>query len=1083
MSHWTSILESSFMPLIRSRGEKYFRDKRVDVHNFSPTEVEAVVHGTTDYHTGLQIDGEHKVGITCTCPFFKQGYPCKHLWATALAADSLIAEYSFSEHDFDMLREVSPGKTGKKKQRRKPRGKKGEFWKELVNETVWKGGVSEEKRPDVRQPGSFMLSYKLVLSMGEILVTAYELYIKKDGKAGRERRITSGMLAHPALGENDRIILSILNSAGEQGGYDGWYTYSSGNTFEDIILSPENLAVVLPRLAETGRCRIMSEYHHGKENILCKGNPFDYNIKFRVEHGTRKKKLSVDIVLDAEDGSNRFDFQDDITLISSEPVFFLQDNRLFRLNGPSGRWINKLHENKGFKIRKKEIREFVRQAETVMKREEAVELPDKLAPAEIEAEPSPFLVVSIGDGRITGTLHMDYDGLEIAASSPGKKILDHERWKRITRDMEAEQGFREIVEKAGFEEVAPWEFAIDTGKASEALPFLDRHGITVEAIDKKRISYGSSSKLSIRSGIDWFDLEGGIDFGGEIVPLARVVRAFLKGRKTITLGSGAIGMLPEEWLQRNFAVLEMGKAVKTGKKAGEKLRFHSSQTMLLDSMLEEMEQVSLDSKFLETRKKIQDFTGIKPEEPPVNFNGKLRGYQKDAMGWFRFLQDLGFGGILADDMGLGKTVQVLAMLAGRRAGRGKKIRPSLVVAPTTLVFNWQLECEQFVPDMKCLVYTGLNRAETFNDFDSFDLVITSYGIVRRDIKKLAEFEFDYIVLDESQAIKNSASQIAKAVRLLRCQHKLCLTGTPLENHVGELWSQMEFLNPGLLGSWSVFDRRFIKPVAAGDKKAMEMLKQLVMPFMLRRTKEKVIRELPDKVENIVRCSMSPAQADIYNGVREHYRAEIMSQVERKGMNRSKMRVLEGLLRLRQAANHPALVGHESMESGKMNELLTLVKEAVQGEHKALVFSQFTAMLRLIRIELDQQGITYEYLDGRTPVGKRQAKVQNFQNNEKTKLFLISLKAGGTGLNLTAADYVFLVDPWWNPAVELQAVDRTHRIGQTRKVFTYKLITSGTIEEKVLQLQEKKRDVVNSIMSGSRDIMKELTAADLELLFS
>lgn len=1083
MFQWSSILKSSFMPLIRSRGEKYFKDKKVNIQKFSITEVEAVVHGTIDYFTALQINNGKRigVGVACTCPFFRQGYPCKHIWATALAADKEIYEKDID--DAGLSRKFNGIDGGLKERKKKEEEKKKtDLWKEIISKDVWKAGERDVKSPDIREPGQFMLAYKIRLSTRDIMFTAHEIYIRKDGTQGREKKLSSNILDHPGLKEDDRIILSILRAAGESADYNSWYGYSGTEGFEDIIVSRENMALLLPRLAESGRCRVVYENFDVKGDILHPGKPFDYEIKLKVEEDATAEDIVVYTVLEAHDGGDEINL-DDIIMLNSDPVFFLKDNNLYRLKGPDSKWVEKILKSGMFHVRKKELKDFVKQTEDLFETTGAVELPEKLAPPVTMVKPSPVMVVSISDGKISGWLHMDYDGLEIDPTDPRDKILDHKKWRHYVRDHEEEQRYRTVVEDAGFEEISPWGFSTDIKQAVDILPILDENGISVEAVDKKKISSGRPSRFNITSGIDWFDLDGGIDFNGEIVPLARVVRAFLQGRKVITLGNGDMGIIPEDWLKKNLSALDMGKSVKTEKKGGEKLRFHSSQALLLDSMLEEVEHVSPDRKFLEVRDKIKNFTGIKSKEPPKGFKGSLRGYQKDSLGWFDFLKELGFGGILADDMGLGKTVQVLAMLAGRRVMNREKYRPSMVVAPTSLVFNWLLEIEKFVPDIKALSYTGLNRKESFKTFDSHDLILTTYGVVRRDIKELSEFDFDYIILDESQAIKNNSSQISKAVRLLKGRHKLCLTGTPLENHLGEFWSQMEFLNPGLLGSWNAFNRRFIKPVASGDKKAMETIKNLVMPFMLRRTKETVAKELPDKVENIVRCEMSPAQAKVYMGIKEHYRSEIMSQVEINGMNKSKMRVLEGLLRLRQAANHPALVGHNSAESGKMNELFTLVKESVFGGHKALVFSQFTSMLRLIRVKLDEQKISYEYLDGRTPAKKRQEKVESFQYNEKIKLFLISLKAGGVGLNLTAADYVFLVDPWWNPAVELQAVDRTHRIGQTHKVFTYKLITSGTIEEKVLELQEKKQDVVNSIMSGSRDIMKNLTAADLELLFS
>ena len=543
----------------------------------------------------------------------------------------------------------------------------------------------------------------------------------------------------------------------------------------------------------------------------------------------------------------------------------------------------------------------------------------------------------------------------------------------------------------------------------------------------------------------------------------------------VRLGDGSIGLLPEEWIGRHFPALEL--ALKD--KASKGLRFRSSQALVLDSLLEEKAAEFDDSRFTELTRALKDFSGVKKMPVPAPFKGQLRPYQQEALGWFAFLKQFGFGGILADDMGLGKTVQVLAMLAGEvRDATG----PSLIVAPTSLMFNWQREAERFVPDLRVVLYCGARRSCMTGGFEDADIILTTYAILRRDIAILKEQRFNYIILDESQVIKNARSITAKAVKILNGKHRLCLTGTPLENHIGELWAQMEFLNPGLLGSPRFFDAQFIRPVADSDDEALGLLKRTIRPFILRRTKEAVARELPEKVEQIVLCRMTDGQARLYDKLREHYRVSVMGDMP-GGANDVRFKMLEGLLRLRQAAAHPGLLGEEGAGSGKLDELIFLLDKVVSEGHKALIFSQFTSMLTLIREAVSKMCMDYEYLDGKTPGAEREKKVRRFQSDEGVRLFLISLKAGGVGLNLTAADYVFLVDPWWNPAVELQAVDRTHRIGQNKKVFTYRLISEGTVEEKVMALQDRKRKLVGEFLSGHQDMLKKLSSDDIAFLFS
>jgi SNF2 family DNA or RNA helicase len=413
------------------------------------------------------------------------------------------------------------------------------------------------------------------------------------------------------------------------------------------------------------------------------------------------------------------------------------------------------------------------------------------------------------------------------------------------------------------------------------------------------------------------------------------------------------------------------------------------------------------------------------------------------------------------------------LLAGKRKGT------ALVVVPRSLVFNWKQEVAKFAPDLKVLDHTGVNREKTTPAFGDYDLVITTYGTLRNDAAAFATFHFDTCVLDESQAAKNANTETAKAVRLINADHRLALSGTPVENHLGELWTLFDYLNPGMLGRGSVSASGLRNP----DAETREVLSKALRPFILRRTKDQVAKDLPAKTEQTVYCDLEPAQRELYNELREHYRQSLLATVDKVGLNRSKIQVLEALLRLRQAACHPGLLDkkREKESSAKLDVLMPQLAELAESGHKSLVFSQFTTLLAIVRKQLDEKGIAYEYLDGKTR--DRAARVERFQNNPDCKLFLVSLKAGGVGLNLTAAEYVFLLDPWWNPAVESQAIDRSHRIGQTKPVFAYRLIARDTVEEKVLALQKSKRELADAILGGGDNIIANLKREDLELLLS
>lgn len=430
-------------------------------------------------------------------------------------------------------------------------------------------------------------------------------------------------------------------------------------------------------------------------------------------------------------------------------------------------------------------------------------------------------------------------------------------------------------------------------------------------------------------------------------------------------------------------------------------------------------------------------------------------------------------------MGLGKTIQLLATLSEWHEKPETEF-PSLVVVPKSLIFNWQSEAEKFTPNLKVLQYIGGDRVGLQESFDEHDIILTTYGTVRRDILQLKESQFSYVVLDEAQTIKNPASQIAKAVRLLKTKHRVALSGTPIENHLGDLWSIFEFLNPGMLGRSTLF--KTVSSNNATDESKNVLAKGL-RPFILRRTKQQVASELPEKIEQTLFCEMDEDQERLYGELKSHYRDSLLGMIADQGLNKSKMHVLEALLRLRQAACHPGLLdeAQRAESSAKMNVLIPHLQELVTEGYKTLVFSQFTSMLSIVKEELDKVGIKYEYLDGKTT--KRQECVERFQNDPECQVFLISLKAGGLGLNLTAAEYVFLLDPWWNPAVEAQAIDRAHRVGQTKQVFAYRLICRNTVEEKIAELQSKKRDLAESILEGDGSIMSNLTADDLEMLLS
>ncbi len=702
-------------------------------------------------------------------------------------------------------------------------------------------------------------------------------------------------------------------------------------------------------------------------------------------------------------------------------------------------------------------------------------LPDASAlPYVRDEHPSGQLHVSVDDDRMIGTVTFVYDGIHVPSARRSGNVIDLEWRRQILRNRREEAALVRDLFAVGFEETgARGEFEIDANRLPDVVAALSSSGWEVYGEGRPFRRAGPMS-VRVSSGIDWLELSGTMDFDGIPLELPELLRALRGGRRFVRLGDGSMGLLPETWLRRCDLLLELGN------EEGQALRFRRSQALLLNELLSEAPEVEWDESVGRLRETIRDFSGLAPLPEPAGFVGTLRPYQCVGLAWFGLLDELGWGGCLADDMGLGKTIQVLALLISRAAR--DDAGPSLVVVPRSVVFNWLDEAQRFVPTLKVAAYHGPNRHRLLPRFDALDLIVTTYHTLRNDISDFAKRQFDYVVLDEAQAVKNPRSQASRAVRLLKARHRLALTGTPVENHLGDLWSLLEFLNPGMLGAASAFRGAFTDADHTNGE-SRELLRRALRPFILRRTKEDVAPELPPRVEETIYCEMTEVQARRYAELRSYYRASVFEHVRADGLQRSGMHVLEALLRLRQAACHPALLDERVglMQSGKFDALLPMLAEVIEGGHKALIFSQFTSFLALVRRLLDEAGHVYEYMDGKTR--DRRARVARFQDDPSCPLFLISLKAGGLGLNLTAADYVFILDPWWNPATEAQAIDRAHRIGQDKKVIAYRLIARESVEEKILELQGRKRRLADAIITESPGVLAGLTRADLELLLS
>jgi SNF2 family DNA or RNA helicase len=667
-------------------------------------------------------------------------------------------------------------------------------------------------------------------------------------------------------------------------------------------------------------------------------------------------------------------------------------------------------------------------------------------------------------------------------------LIDFDSNTQIVRDLEQEQAYIQEIRalheqfhhqgNQGFFYLSFDQFVQDLWflKTFES---LKQEGVEVFGLNELKnlrfSPYPAKVAFKLDSKQDWFEANMEVAFGDNKVKLKDIKKAIDSGGNYIELSDGSLGILPENWLRK------FGRLFRSGQQEKESLRIAKTHFNLIDEVADQQGHKKILEEIAEQKKKLASFTKIEDTPPPAQLQAELRQYQLQGLNWLNFLREFGWGGILADDMGLGKTLQAIALIC--QIMEQKKRQPVLVVAPTTLLFNWKKELEKFAPHLDYFIHHG-QRYEDPKELEKHDIILTSYGVVINDIELLQAVPFELIVADESQAIKNAQSLRHKSLVRLKGKLKIALSGTPIENNIGELFAQMNFVNPGFFVSQAAFKRDYVNKFRKEyNQELVSELKHKVAPFILRRTKEEVLPELPDKTEEYLYCEMAPVQRKIYDAHRNEYRDFLLKKFEEEGADNSKMYVLEGLTRLRQICDATALVPHKEtrQEAVKIDLLISHITEKT-GKHKILVFSQFVKMLALVEKELQRNGIPYSYLDGQTSLKEREARVNRFQEEEEVRVFLVSLKAGGTGLNLTAADYVYILDPWWNPATENQAIDRCYRMGQKKNVFAYRMICKDTVEEKIIELQEAKKKVSRDIIGEGDSILASLDKERLLALF-
>lgn len=922
----------------------------------------------------------------------------------------------------------------------------------------------------------YLLNLRETRLRDQLVIDFYERAVTEEGAAPikpldlDERQVAE--LEDP----QDRSVLSLLlgNSAEDR----SFARLDRGARYSRSVVRPGMFELVLPQLCATGRFSVeggMPEVHPTAPLRYDKAPP--YQIELAV---TRADEEAWELWGALVREGDRVDLGAPRVVLSSG--LFVHEDRIDRIDAGEGiEWVFRLRRHGAVRVPIAAQDDFLVELTTLPNLPE-INLPPELHWSQAKVKPRPRVAFAPEESTtvskyVMGRVTFGYGNATIAASSRCRIVADEDGRNLFRRDRRAEREALARLAMAGVkatdgEDRKHGEVKIAAKNLTAVIRELVDEGWHIEA-DGEAIRANGVLRSKVSSGIDWFDLEGEIDYGEARASLPELLLCASRGETFVPLSDGSKGVVPD-WIRRYAAFAQ------TGKQVGIKLRFLPSQAGIIDALMTGHEDTSVDVKF-KRLKKLFDEAKTSTATEPDGFQGQLRPYQREGLAWLNFLESSQYGGCLADDMGLGKTVQVLAMLQGRHRPGGQRAdphRPSLIVVPRSLLHNWQNEAKKFAPQLDVVEYTGAGREKVRESLESYDLIVTTYGTLRQDILHFLDLRFNTIVLDEAQAIKNPRSQAAKACRLVRADHRLAISGTPIENSLDELWSIFEFLNPGMLGTLD----EFAANERQKDEEWLDLLSRTLKPFMLRRTKEQVLKDLPEKTEKTLYVDLAEDERNKYDELRAFYRNTLTARIGEVGLARAKIHVLEALLRLRQAACHPGLIDETRMaeNSSKMGALFEMIDHVVANGHKALVFSQFTTLLKIVRMRLERESIPHQYLDGATR--DRAGACDRFQNDETQKVFLISLKAGGCGLNLTSSDYVFILDPWWNPAAEAQAIDRAHRMGQTRPVFAYRLITRDTVEEKIEHLQNEKRKLADAIITGDRKLMRELTVEDIDKLF-
>jgi len=1037
-----TILKSNFPFSMREKGHVIHVKEEIDLESATEDFLHFSIYGRERYDTKVLLNLEEaKVVSSCTCSQFKSIKKCKHIWAALIEAEK---DYFFDDLPDQVLKYIKL---------------------EMVYDVSENGGLStpedqaiaifkrlQENIKDQIIDEKFKNIIYVINAIDNYTTSDIEFKLLyqtrlKNGDWSKEKTFSISRNLIPSLPKKeDRDALDLLLTFNQSKDTNSRKVYTDKLHLEEAI----NRTLKTRRLfyQDTDGRKEVKGYNSRDAKLYFDIQSDDVNQKWFVKPRVKVINTLIDVY------SRKYS-----QIIKNNHIFY--EGIIYGIDFLGLQNIlksNELGNNFSFRYsEKKKFYSFLKENLPL----ESYKVPPNVEININQLTPKTIFKIKVIEYKnfvqTIGELYFDYEG-QLESTENSINLEDKHYHKEALSKISQLEGITRFHENNKTNE-----FLIDPVFFVDIVSQITDNGVEVYA-QKNKVYSATNSNLSIESsGVDWFEVKGGVKFGDKYISYPDLLKGTYKNQ-LVSLGDGKLGVMPHSWLKSQRSLLQLSEV---GEFTDSGIKVHKTKALLIDHMFYEHE-IETDDFFKNFVAHIKNFKNVEEVTESPRFAGELRNYQRDGLSWLNFLKQIKLGGCLADDMGLGKTIQVLSHLDIHNQ---EEKRTNLIVAPRSLVTNWKEETQKFTPHLNVSIYDGSQADRESILKSNPDILIMTYGILRSDIEKLKHNLFEYIILDEAQVIKNKNSQVAKCCYMLQSRYRLALTGTPVENSIDDLFSIFNFLAPGL----------FTKSQATSDRMDQNKVLESLQPFILRRVKEDVLTDLPTKTEKIIYCDLDDKHLKAYTELKDFYQKKLKSKVKQEGIAKSKIHVLEALLRLRQAANHPRLVNDYDGDSSKVLILLDKLRELVTSGKKVIVFSQFVKFLNIVKDQLDNEGIKHEYLDGSSR--RRDEIVRRFKTCESTNLFLISIKAGGTGLNLTEADYCFILDPWWNPAVESQAIDRIHRIGQKNKVFAYKLIAKNTVEDKILELQENKRELSESILSADGSFIKNLTTEDLNYLLT